>query len=87
MKSVEVRRPNDGWLEVRLSEDEISYLWERIKKKGISYKKVLAGNIHSSFELEDENDWFHDNVLLKLYQKQNNLLKTVHAKLLYLDRM
>ena len=81
MKSVEVRRPNDGWLEVRLSEDEISYLWERIKKKGLNYKKVLAGNIHSSFELEDENDWFHDNVLLKLYQKYASEFRNIGGNL------
>ena len=81
MKSVEVRRPNDGWLEVRLSEDEISYLWERIKKKGLSYKKVLAGNIHSSFELEDENDWFHDNVLFKLYQKYASEFRNIGGNL------
>jgi len=69
MKSVKALRPNDGWLEIELDEDEISYLWKCIDKKGINHKKHLVGNISSSFSLEDENDWFHDNVLSRLYGK------------------
>ena len=67
MKSVKPIRPNEGWLEIKLDEDEISHLWKCIDKKGLNNKKTLVGNISSSFELEDENDWFHDNVIVKLY--------------------
>ncbi len=68
MKSVKPRRPNHGWLEIKLGEDEMSHLWKCIDKKGLSHKKRLVGNISSSFELEDEDDWFHDNVISKLYE-------------------
>jgi len=69
MKSVKPIRPNDGWLEIKLDGDEMSHLWKCIDKKGLNNKKTLVGNLSSSFELEDENDWFHDNVIVKLYAK------------------
>ena len=60
--------PNGGWLEIRLDSNEIDYVWERVKEKEISYesnKPSLAGDIHESKLLEDPDDWFFNNVLLK----------------------
>ena len=67
MKSVETKRPNDGWLEVQLSEDEVSHLWKCIDTKGDL--KTSFRNISSSFVIDDVDEWFHDNVLIKLYDK------------------
>ena len=81
MKSVKPIRPNDGWLEIKLDEDEMSHLWKCIDKKGLNHKKFLVGNISSSFELEDENDRFHDNVLFKLYDKYADEFRNVGNEL------
>ena len=72
MKEVKVRRPDDGWLEVRLGEEEVDYLWKCIDNKGISVKKFLAGNVDSSCLIEDEDDWFYDYVLQRLIGKYSS---------------
>ena len=63
-----VNPPNGGWLENRLDSNEIDYVWERVKEKESSYKSnkpLLAGDIHESKLLEDPDNWFFNNVLLK----------------------
>ena len=81
MKEVKVRRPDDGWLEVRLGEEEVDYLWKCIDNKGISIKKLLAGNVDSSCLIEDEDDWFYDNVLQRLIGKYSSEFRNIGAKL------
>ena len=45
-----------GWLEAKLSQECIDRLWLYIKNHNkISAKNVLAGNISSSFYLNDED--------------------------------
>jgi len=57
--------PNLGWLEMKLTPDILNFLKECIKnKKGIHNKK-LAGNIEKSYVLEDKNNWFFKNILIK----------------------
>ena len=58
--------PNIGWLSYSLDDKEIDYLWNCIDNKTQNYKDQLAGNISSSFKLEDENDWFFNQTLLPL---------------------
>jgi len=57
---------NLGLLEQKLTTEEINYLWKCIENKKESYKHKLAGNIHESYILKDENDWFYQNTLIPL---------------------
>ena len=61
-----VTPPNIGWLEKKLSANEVDYLWDCINDRGKSYKTNLAGNIHESNTLVDQSDWFYENTLLPL---------------------
>ena len=65
-----VTPPNLGWLRYSLDDKEIDYLWNCIDNKKQYYKDQLAGNISSSYVLEDENDWFFNKTLhplIKVY--------------------
>ena len=75
-----IRPPNLGWLEKKLSDHEMHYLWECIDNRGKSHKKNLVGNIHESNVLVDEGEWFYDHTLLPLchqYECQFQPMKTV----------
>ena len=61
--------PNLGWLEVKLSPEEINFLNECIKNKKQNYNYKLAGNLEKSVLLEDRNNWFFNNVLGKCIEK------------------
>ena len=65
--------PSCGWLECKLPEEVIKYLWKCIANKKGSEKKNLAGNIEGSYQLIDKEDWFFHNVVypfLSEYNKQ-----------------
>ena len=77
-----IRPDNLGWLEKKLSDKEMEYLWRCIhNRKTSSYKSTLAGNIHESNELTDTSNWFWINTLLPLcenYSKEFfNIGKTI----------
>ena len=55
-----------GWIEVELDNIEIDFLWKSIENKGKSHKSELVGNIDSSYEIFDKDNWFYDNTLEKL---------------------
>ena len=40
--------PNYGWLEKKLSDEEMEYLWKCIDNRKESLKHKLAGQIHES---------------------------------------
>ena len=61
-----VRPNNFGWLEKKLSNKEMEYLWRCIDNRKKSYKKNLAGQIHESNILTDKSDWFWQNTLAPL---------------------
>ena len=52
-----------GWLQVELDDEEMSYLWKLIENKKDNTKHTLAGQIDSSWNLHDEDDWFLNNVI------------------------
>ena len=52
-----------GWLQVELDDEEISYLWKLIKNKKGNTKHSLAGQIDSSWNIHDEDDWFSNKVI------------------------
>lgn len=58
-----------GWLEKKLSDTEMDYLWRCIENRKGSHKGKLAGNIHESNVLIDRADWFFTNTLLPLCDK------------------
>ena len=58
---IKIVRPDVlGWLEKKLSDNEMEYLWRCIDaRKGSKNKKgQLAGVIHESNVLVDKSDWF-----------------------------
>ena len=72
-----IRPPTLGWLEKKLSEKELDYLWRCIDNRKESFKNDLAGNIHESNVLIDKSDWFWQNTLSPLvtnYHKEFNNL-------------
>ena len=73
-----VRPPALGWLEKKLSDQEMDYLWRCIGNKKGDHRSNLAGNVSGSYLLMDRGDWFWLNNLKPLcakYQKEfdNNL--------------
>tara|TARA_R100000030_G_C3206980_1_gene112331 strand:+ start:73 stop:726 length:654 start_codon:yes stop_codon:yes gene_type:complete len=59
--------PNNlGWLEKKLSSEEMDYLWRCINNRGKSTKKYLVGQIRESNDLNDKSDWFFINTLKPL---------------------
>ena len=65
---------NLGWLEKKLSNQEIDYLWRCIKNKKEDYKKDLGGavNVSSNNKLLDRGDWFWTNTVVPLCIKYGN---------------
>ena len=62
-----------GWMQRKLNEQEIEYLWKCVDNKGKKdYRIKLAGNISNSRLLSDRGDWFWNNTinpLIKDYEK------------------
>ena len=68
-----IRPPVLGWIEKKLSDKEMDYLWRCIDKRKESKKSILAGQIHESNALVDKSDWFYTNTLsplCKLYREE-----------------
>ena len=66
--------PNIGYIKSKLDNEVMNRLNNYIKNKKGSYKPNLAGNINQSYFLKDKNNWFFENVLLKLlseYEKDD----------------
>ena len=68
-----IRPPVLGWIEKKLSDKEMDYLWRCIDNRKESKKSILAGQIHESNALVDKSDWFYTNTLsplCKLYREE-----------------
>ena len=61
-----VSPPNLGWLEKKLSDKEMEYLWRCIDNRKGSKKSTLAGQIHESNILIDKSDWFFNHTIKPL---------------------
>ena len=72
-----VRPPVLGWLEKKLSDKEIDYLWRCIDNHKKSVKSELIGQIHESNDLIDKSDWFFRNtihpLIVKYHKEFDNL--------------
>ena len=73
--------PNLGWLECNLTQQEIDYVWRCVNNKKGSYKSSLAGNINSSFALEDKDNWFFNNTLIDLIQAYGDTFANLGNKI------
>ena len=62
-KSLIVTPSNLGWIQTELDDIEIDYLWNCIDNHKEDHKSNLAGNISSSWLMEDKDDWFFNNTL------------------------
>ena len=61
-----IRPPVLGWLEKKLSDKEMEYLWKCIDNRKETKKHQLAGQIHDSNILVDKSDWFFSNTIRPL---------------------
>ena len=70
--------PNIGWLEYKLNDQELTYVWKCIKEAGQKKdaKPTLAGNIDSSWKIDDKNDWFFTHTLIPMIQQYENSFDT-----------
>tara|TARA_B100000287_G_scaffold385093_1_gene392039 strand:- start:573 stop:1247 length:675 start_codon:yes stop_codon:yes gene_type:complete len=77
-----IRPPNLGWLEKKLSNQEMDYLWRCIKNKKEDFKNKLAGitNISANNKLMDRGDWFWINTIIPLCTKYKNTFKNLGEK-------
>ena len=57
---------NIGIIQSKLNKEAMNKLNLYIKNKKQNMSKVLAGNINDSFSIEDKDNWFFKNVLLRL---------------------
>ena len=64
-----IRPPALGWLEKKLSDEEMNYLWKCIDNRKESEKNKLAGQIHESNLLIDKNNWFFNKTIRPLFSK------------------
>ena len=74
---------NVGWVQAKLDKIHIDYLWKIIeegKQNKLSFKSELAGHLSNSFEVEDTNDWFFNNVLHELISAFYNSNGGAHPK-------
>ena len=60
---------NVGWLEYKLTSQEMDYVWRCIENKKEKWNTHLAGNISSSHLLMDRGNWFWLNTLKPLCKK------------------
>ena len=65
-KYVAITPENYGWIEYKLTTQEMDYVWRCIENKKRDYKEKLAGNIDSSYGLLDVGDWFWLNTVKPL---------------------
>ena len=72
---------NLGWLEYNLGSDELNYLWERVESSNESHKHKLVADIHESNILEDPDDWFFNNTVLKLCHAYKEIYENVGSNL------
>ena len=68
----------NGFIEVKLDQKTIEYLWKIVNKglkKKLSHKKELAGNISKSYLIFDDNNYFFKRIcepLINIYRENNN---------------
>jgi len=72
-----IHPPVLGWLEKKLSDKEMEYLWRCIDNRKESVKDTLVGQIHESKKLIDRSDWFFHNTINPLLVKYKEEFKNL----------
>ena len=72
---------NLGWLEKKLSDQEMDYLWKCIENKKENNNKRLAGNIHASYLLMDRGDWVFSNTISPLLTRYHEEFYNIGEKI------
>ena len=70
-----------GWLQSKLDKEEMDFLWQCIDEKGKDLKHTLVGQISSSYEIQDKDNWFFTNVLSKLGMEYENKISNLGKRL------
>lgn len=60
-----------AYIKNKLNKEAMDKLKSYVKNKKNNYNHRLAGNLSNSFSLEDKDNWFFNNVLLKLISEYN----------------
>ena len=82
MKSIKCIVPQQaGWIEVELDDDEIDFLWKSIENRGRDEKPYLAGNIDSSYQIFDKDNWFYNTTLQRLCVDYESSFRNVGSNL------
>ena len=71
-----VKPPNVGWIEYKLNNQEMDYVWRCIENKKEFIKDTLVGHISSSYKLIDRGDWFWTNTIHPLVARYNESFDT-----------
>ena len=86
--------PSLGWLQYKLTSQEMDYLWKCIDNRAKTrFNQNLAGHIDSSYELKDAGNWFYLNTIIPLIKKYikvygyggTHLRKVLHAHPYYMN--
>lgn len=73
---------NYGWIEAKLSQEQLDHIWDCIKTaKGGSYKKSLIGQIDKSFEIKDKNNYLWKNLIFKLVTAYGERFSHGHTRI------
>ena len=76
-----VTPPQNGWIEVVLDDNEIDFLWKSIENRGRDEKSYLAGNIDSSYQIFDKDNWFYNTTLQRLCVDYESSFRNVGSNL------
>ena len=82
MKSIKCIVPQQvGWIEVELDNTEIDFLWKSIENRGQDVKQNLAGQIDSSYQIFDKDNWFYNTTLQKLCGDYGSSFRNIGSNL------
>ena len=75
--------PNIGFIEKKLNKETIKILKSYVKNKQDKFNYSLAGNINSSFNIKDKNNWFYNNIIVPtIIEYQKNSIIDLDPKIL-----
>lgn len=64
---IQLVRPNTlGWIQKKLSAEEMQHLWKCIEAGGEDWKQNLAGQNHKSYIINDLDDIFYTKTLVEM---------------------
>ena len=79
--NLSIRNINHAWLEAKLTEKHMNFLWECVSKRKKETYKNLAGNLYGSYSLEnkDYEKIFYDKIINFYTSNSESLVKLQEA--------